>query len=121
MATLPKDPSRRDVLKALAVAPAMLSAASPFEPPQTASAPLATKLQVGIVSRHLPWTSVEDAIDLAKTAGFDAIEWNVRAGTHVPPERVEQDLPRVIELTRKAGLATPMISTGCAPRCARQR
>ena len=99
------------MLKALAVAPAMLSAASPFEQLQTPSAPAAPKLQVGIVSRHLQWTSVEDAIDLAKTAGYDAIEWNVRAGTHVPPERVEQDLPRVIELTRKAGLAVPMITT----------
>ena len=54
---------------------------------------------------------MEDAIDLAKAAGYDAIEWNVRSGSHVPPERVERDLPRAIELTRKAGLATPMITT----------
>jgi sugar phosphate isomerase/epimerase len=69
------------------------------------------RLQVGIVSRHLQWTSLEDAIDVAKLAGFDAIEWNVRSGGHVPPERVEQALPRAIELTRKAGLAAPMITT----------
>lgn len=63
------------------------------------------------MSRHLQWTSVEDAIEVAKTAGFEAIEWTVRPGGHVPPERVERELPRVIELTHKAGLATPMISS----------
>jgi L-ribulose-5-phosphate 3-epimerase len=59
----------------------------------------------------LQWTTLEDAIDLAKAAGYDAIEWNVRAGAHVPPERVEQELPKAIELTRKAGLTVPMITT----------
>ena len=35
----------------------------------------------------------------------------MRTGGHVAPERVEQELPKAIELTRKAGLATPMITT----------
>ena len=102
--------SRRDVLKSLAVLPAWLPAAVPRpSAAQPAAAP--ARLQVGIVSRHLQWTSLEDAIDVAKAAGYDAIEWNVRTGGHVAPERVEQELPRAIELTRKAGLAAPMITT----------
>ena len=48
---------------------------------------------------------------MAKEAGFDAIEWNVRKGGHVAPERVEQELPRAVDLTRKAGLAATMITT----------
>ncbi len=68
-------------------------------------------LQVGVVSRHLQWTTLEDAIELSKRIGFDAIEWNVRQGGHIEPDRVEQDLPRAVDLTRKAGLAVTMITT----------
>ena len=104
--------SRRELLKALAIAPVAAPLAGPLSSSPAIAQPAApVKLQVGIVSRHLQWTSLEDAIDLAKSAGYDAIEWNVRSGSHIPPERVEQDLPRAIELTRKAGLATPMITT----------
>jgi sugar phosphate isomerase/epimerase len=66
---------------------------------------------IGLVSRHLQWTNIEEAVDLAKASGFDAIEWNVRAGAHIVPERVERDLPRAVEMTRKAGLAVTMITT----------
>jgi L-ribulose-5-phosphate 3-epimerase len=92
--------TRRELLKSLAAVPVAAGFSQPPSP-----------LKVGIVSRHLQWTSLEDAIDLAKAAGYDAIEWNVRTGGHVAPDRVEQDLPRAIELTRKAGLAVPMITT----------
>ena len=100
------------MLKAVAAMPAALALPRTADPwlPQTAPA-APRRLQIGIVSRHLQWTTLEDAIDLAKTAGYDAIEWNVRSGGHVAPERVERELPRAIELTRKAGLATPMITT----------
>ena len=59
----------------------------------------------------MQWTTIEDAIDLARQIGFDAIEWNVRAGGHVDPAQVERELPRVVALTRKAGLAVTMITT----------
>ena len=96
--------SRREVLTSLATLPLGARAVQ-----VAGQAP--PRLQVGIVSRHLQWTSMEDAIELAHRAGYDAIEWNVRTGSHVPPERVEQALPRAIELTRQAGLAVPMITT----------
>jgi sugar phosphate isomerase/epimerase len=66
---------------------------------------------IGIVSRHLQFTHLEDAIAIAKEAGYDAIEWNVRDGGHVPPDRVERELPRCVELTRQAGLTVQMITT----------
>src|SRR5690349_1625704 len=107
--------SRRELLKTIAAVPAaapLLTRGVPAAAADQRSAPAApATLRVGIVSRHLQWTSLEDAIDLARTAGYDAIEWNVRTGGHVAPEHVERDLPRAIELTRKAGLATPMITT----------
>ena len=80
-------------------------------PGPAATAAQASRLPVGLVSRHVQWTSLEHAVDLAAEAGFDAIEWNVRAGGHVLPERVEQELPKAVERTRKAGLAVTMITT----------
>lgn len=74
----------------------------------------ARPLEIGIVSRHLQFTDIEDAIAIAKEAGYDAIEWNVRDGGHVPPERVERELPRCIELTRQAGLSATMITTAAS-------
>lgn len=99
--------TRRDVFKMLAAAP-LLSAAS-ARAHQNGST--SSTLQVGLVSRHVQWTSLEDAIDIAKTVGFDSIEWNVREGGHIPPDRVARELPRAVELTRKAGLAVSMITT----------
>jgi sugar phosphate isomerase/epimerase len=106
--------SRRTALRLLAAAPPALAssirlAAAPAQGGATAARP--GRLQVGIVSRHLQWTSLEDAIALAAEAGFDTIEWNVRAGGHVPPDRVAQELPRAVELTRRAGLGVTMITT----------
>jgi L-ribulose-5-phosphate 3-epimerase len=105
--------SRRTAVKLLAAAPAFGLPATPAFAAQSGAAPRATSgtLQVGIVSRHLQWTDLDGAIAVAKEAGFDAIEWNVRKGGHVAPERVEQELPRAVEATRQAGLAATMITT----------
>ena len=73
--------------------------------------PPRTRWPIGLVSRHVQWTDVDTALEVARACGFEAIEWNVRAGAHVLPERVEKDLPRVVEATRKAGLGVTMITT----------
>lgn len=99
--------SRRDALTLLGGA--AVSAAAVTAAPAQPSA--GARRSIGIVSRHLQWTGLEDAIAVAKEAGFDAIEWNVRKGGHIAPERVEQELPRAVELTRQAGLAATMITT----------
>lgn len=104
--------SRRTAVKMLAAVPALALPAAQAAA-QTPAVPRAGagRLPVGIVSRHLQWTDLDGAIAVAKEAGFDAIEWNVRKGGHVAPERVEQELPRAVEATRKAGLAVTMITT----------
>lgn len=99
--------TRRDALTLLGGA-ALAGAGVPAASAQPA---VAARRPIGIVSRHLQWTDLEGAIAVAKEAGFDAIEWNVRRGGHVAPERVEQELPRAVELTRKAGLTATMITT----------
>jgi L-ribulose-5-phosphate 3-epimerase len=102
--------SRRDVL-AMAGAAAAVGSASAFG---QGAPPPRGRWPVGLVSRHLQWTNLEHAIDVAKAIGFDEIEWNVRVGGHIDPSRVEKELPRAVEMTRKAGLGVTMITTSIA-------
>lgn len=113
--------SRREALTSLALAPlaghvaGRAASAGAFESQRQPGPPAAMdpgrQHPIGLVSRHVQWTPMEDAIAVAKEAGFDEIEWNVRAGGHVEPARVAQDLPKAVELTKKAGLAVRMVTT----------
>jgi L-ribulose-5-phosphate 3-epimerase len=100
-----RDLTRRTALQLLMVTPSVLAGRV------SAVEQSGSTLPVGLFSRHLQWTSVEHAIEVTREIGFDAIEWAVRPGGHISPERVETDLPKVVELTRKAGLAVTMIAT----------
>lgn len=93
--------SRRAALTAMAAATAS---------PTLGAVAEKSRRRIGIASRHLQWTGMEDAIAVAREIGFDCIEWGVRPGSHVEPARVAQDLPRAIALTRQAGMEVEMIS-----------
>lgn len=104
--------TRRDalVMTASAAATALLSG-------RTASAagaatPATVRPALTVFSRHLNWASLEEAVEVAASAGFGGIAWAVRPGSHVLPENVARDLPRAVELTQRAGLGTPHIITG---------
>jgi len=99
--------SRRDVLKLIGSVPLAMAASSA---PAIAQ-PAARKTQLCLVSRHLQWADIEEGIATAAEAGCKAIAWTVRPGAHILAENVERDLPKAVELTRKAGLATPMVIT----------
>jgi len=70
------------------------------------------RLQVCIFSKHLQWLDWNEMAGTAAELGFDGIDLTLRKGGHVEPERAEQDLPRVAEIIRKAGLALPMVTAG---------
>src|ERR1700722_2422189 len=115
-------PSRRDVLKTLSTLPIAAAALNsreakaapaptvptiaPIEGPNAGSGP-----QLALVSRHLEFTSMEEGADIAAEAGYKSVAWSVRPASHILPENVERDLPRAIEISRKAGLTTPPIVT----------
>ena len=107
-------PSRREVLKALGALP-VAAAMRPGEElgaqAQAPTAAVASAPQLALVSRHVQWTDMEEGASVAADAGFHAIAWTVRPGAHMLPENVERDLPRAVEIARKAGLATPMLIT----------
>src|SRR5262245_42835903 len=71
-----------------------------------------TPLKISIFSKHLQWLGWEAMAETAKELGFDGVDLTLRKGGHVEPERAEQDLPKVAEAIRKAGLEFPMVTAG---------
>jgi L-ribulose-5-phosphate 3-epimerase len=79
------------------------------------AAPLAARPArplVCIFSKHLQWTDWAGAASTAHALGFDGVDLTVRAGGHVLPERVREDLPKAVAAVRAAGLEPPMITAG---------
>jgi sugar phosphate isomerase/epimerase len=72
----------------------------------------AEALKIVVFSKHLQWLDGESLAQTAAEMGFDGVDLTVRTGGHVLPERVEQDLPKLTAILRKAGLALPMVTTG---------
>lgn len=72
----------------------------------------AEPLKISVFSKHLQWLEWEAMAQTAAEIGFDGIDLTLRKGGHVEPERAEQDLPKVAETIRKAGLALPMVTAG---------
>lgn len=69
------------------------------------------KLKVAIFSKHLQFVQGDELARTAAEIGFDGIDITVRKGGHVEPERVRQELPGLVAIIRKHGLAVPMITT----------
>jgi sugar phosphate isomerase/epimerase len=69
---------------------------------------------VCIFSKHLQFLDWEEMAKTAADLGFDGVDLTVRKGGHVQPERVKEDLPKVVEIVRKAGLEVPMITAEIA-------
>jgi len=69
------------------------------------------KCSVNIFSKHLHWLNYADMAKLVAELGFDGIDLTVRAGGHVLPERVADDLPKAVEIIKAAGLQVSAITT----------
>src|SRR5438132_172257 len=68
--------------------------------------------KVAIFSKHLRFLEGEDLAKGAAEIGFDGVDLAVRAGGHVEPVRVAQDLPPLVKVLRDHGLEVPMITSG---------
>ncbi|WP_460978471.1 sugar phosphate isomerase/epimerase family protein [Spirosoma knui] len=103
------NPSRRQFIKQSAVA-----AALPFIPVDQAAAlstPTAEMPKFSIFSKHLQFLNYTEAASVAAELGFDGLDWTVRPNGHVLPDRVETDLPKMVDAVKKAGLSTSMMTT----------
>ncbi|MSU72725.1 MAG: sugar phosphate isomerase/epimerase [Opitutus sp.] len=112
--------TRRDFVGLMALA----GAAAPF----SGFAPHADAAQSGGAAAPLPANSgptcihvyakftqsfsYTESAEILAESGYGGIDYAVRTGGHVSPERVEDDLPRAVEAARQAGLKVEMIVTG---------
>ena len=108
--TFTADCSRRELLRAGAVSAASLwlhgrASAAP------GSAGGSLHGTVHVFSKHLQWLDYRGMAETAAEVGFDGVDLTVRPGGHVPPERVEEDLPRAVEAAQKAGIQIRMMTT----------
>jgi sugar phosphate isomerase/epimerase len=108
-----KATTRRELLAELLAAGILTNAAGAHgAEPSRVGAESAGALPICIFSKHFQWTDCSETAALAADIGFDGVDLTVRAGGHVLPERVEQDLPKAVETIRKTGLSVPMITSG---------
>ncbi len=98
--------------RALLATGAALSAASGTRAAEEKSGP--GKLKVAIFSKHLQFLQGDALAAGAAEIGFDGVDLSVRKGGHVEPERVKQDLPKLVGAIRSHGLEVPMITTDIA-------
>jgi L-ribulose-5-phosphate 3-epimerase len=64
-----------------------------------------------VFSKHLHWLPVSEIGRVAADLGFDGIDLTVRRSGHVEPDQAMRDLPKAVEMIRKAGLDVPMMVT----------
>src|SRR5882762_10410622 len=69
---------------------------------------------INIFSKHLHWLDYSAMASAVAGMGFEGIDLTVRPEGHVLPERVSEDLPKAVEIIRKAGLNVYMITTAIA-------
>ena len=104
--------TRREFLSTAGVAGAVTLLPGRLAPAQSSKAPAtAGPVPVSVFTKHLQYLDHRALAEAVAEAGFDGIDLPVRAGGHVLPERVGDDLPKVVEAARAAGVAVTMITT----------
>lgn len=71
----------------------------------------ARKYQVCAFEKFLQPLSYDELADVIAELGFDGIEATVRKKGHVLPERVEEDLPKLVEALKKRDLVVTMMAS----------
>lgn len=104
------DLARRAFLVSSAVAGASISAAQAATR-QPVSLPVPGRLPVLLFSKHLHWADFDTCAAVLREIGAEGIDLTVRKNGHIEPERVREELPRAVEVFRKAGTPVAMITT----------
>ena len=117
--------SRREFLARVALTGAAASLASATRAAETggtamparaaaataSTAPASTAPCIHVFSKPLQHLSYAETAALLAECGYGGIDLPVRAGGHVTPDKVAEDLPRAIEAAHQAGLKVEMITT----------
>jgi sugar phosphate isomerase/epimerase len=100
--------SRRAFLSHTAAAGAVLACAPSLPLWGAAAAP---KRPLVVFSKAFQHLNFEETADLVAEVGWDGIECPVRKGGQVLPERVEEDLPKMVEALNQRGKALAIATT----------
>lgn len=68
-------------------------------------------ISISLFSKHLQFLDYNDMSEAAAELGFDGLDLTVRPKGHVLPERVTDDLPKVVAAMKKYGLNPGMMTT----------
>jgi len=101
--------SRRRFLASAAVSGAALAVAGRL--PLAAAPPPAQRFKLVGFSKPFQKLSFEDTADLVAEVGWDGIECPVRAKGQILPERVEDELPKMVEALRRRKLELAIMAT----------
>ena len=104
-----QDIARRDFIKGACAAGAALALAGAHHSAQAAHHEQAIK--VGGFTKEFQSLSYEATADAVVEIGWDGIECPVRPGGHVLPERVEEDLPKMVEALKSRGKEILVMAT----------
>ncbi len=101
--------SRRNFLGALA----LTGASFPFSHkiPAGITRKKEEKITIHVFSKHLQEFNYEVTAETAAEIGFDGVDLAMRPGGHVLPEKVEEDLPRAVEIIKKNNLLALLMTT----------
>ncbi len=72
---------------------------------------MASNTKICIFSKHLHWLNWEEMVKATGDIGFDGIDLTIRPNGHVHPEKVEDELPQVVEICGKNNIEITMLST----------
>src|SRR5690348_10995550 len=99
---MPTTISRRHFLRNCAAAAALAPLASMAKEP---------RWKFCAFEKPLQFLSYDDMAALMADCGFNGIEATVRKGGHVLPERVEEDLPKMVDALKKHGLEMTILTS----------
>lgn len=99
--------TRRSFIKTAALA----SSAMAFGLPEFEVSAQGRKIKLGGFTKELQSLSYDETAETVKKMGWDGIECPVRPGGHVLPERVEEDLPKMVEALTDRDLELQIIAT----------
>jgi len=101
--------SRRHFLSCAAISSAALATLSPLLL-KAQTAPTGRFKFIGF-TKPFQTRNAEDTADLVAEVGWDGIECPVRAKGQILPERVEEDLPKMVEALRRRNLELAIMAT----------
>ncbi len=106
------DQSRRSFLKTTTIGSLLLSYSfnKAYPTNETNKSELSSN-KVIVFSKYLQNLNWNDLAITCKNLGLDGIDLTVRDGGHVIPEKVEEDLPKVVDIFQKHNLDVVMVTT----------